>query len=257
MESKVKLAYDMLCALRYSSFADEMQHYSKAVREELNLTHEQMALFDFETICTLLRPSTQPVRTFRGRPLSSSPVQETSYYCSGGVCQLLSSDQTGLPTQAGLSTYTDLPFLVEPLPTVTEETPGKEDVTSEDPHGREDSTLAQGDSNDPSPREVSALAQDGSASAQGVPKTPSSNKHPAARAMRKICRAAGLPVEDFQFDTDKYPKALVLHGNTKPHQAILEKLGGRWNGRLGGVVFAKAKIMEAVVEATKTTEEKQ
>jgi len=252
---KIELAYRMLCALRDSSFSGEMQCYRKDVKEDLSLSEEEMGIFDFNTICELLKPCSEPVRLFKGRPVRSqdrpnSPKMDLPFMqCTGNFC-VPSWAMRGVVEES--SAEQDQKFFHvqqnEPLVVSTEvreetyfpvETLVKDVYTEAVPV---DTAPVKDVYTEAVPVETAPVALQETV-------VESKNKHPAAKAMRKLCRVAGLPVDDFQFDTDKYPKALVLFGNTKPYTKVLESLGGNWNSRHSAWIFSKEKLMKAVTDA--------
>lgn len=68
------------------------------------------------------------------------------------------------------------------------------------------------------------------------------NKDPAAKALRKLLRSKGIDSSKFTYDTETYPKCVIMLGDTKDHKEVLKELGGKWNANLKcgkGWMFSK------------------
>lgn len=82
------------------------------------------------------------------------------------------------------------------------------------------------------------------------------NKDPAVKALRATLRHLGMDnvvLKTFVFDTDKYPKSVLVTGNTKPHRPFLSEGGGQWNADEGSWVFSRKKVLKAQKKRLNTT----
>jgi hypothetical protein len=71
------------------------------------------------------------------------------------------------------------------------------------------------------------------------------NKDPTAKALRKLLRSKEVDSSKFTYDTETYPKCVIVLGDTKDHKDVLKELGGKWNGNLKcgkGWMFSKSKL---------------
>jgi hypothetical protein len=50
-------------------------------------------------------------------------------------------------------------------------------------------------------------------------------------------------MSSFTYDTEKYEKAILVTGDTKPHKDAMKACGGKWNSSLKGWIFSK-KMLE-------------
>jgi hypothetical protein len=95
-------------------------------------------------------------------------------------------------------------------------------------------------------REVCALAQEVLPKQAVCDKVLSEkNRDPAAKALRKLLRSKDVPSGQFTYDTETYPKCVVVLGETKEYKDVLKELGGKWNASLKcgkGWMFPKGKL---------------
>jgi hypothetical protein len=64
------------------------------------------------------------------------------------------------------------------------------------------------------------------------------------KRLRKLCENEEIVLHGFVINTKKYEKAVVLYGNKEEYRIKLSNIGGKWNKRLGGWLFSKAKLLE-------------
>jgi hypothetical protein len=62
------------------------------------------------------------------------------------------------------------------------------------------------------------------------------------KSITAIAKAGKVYMEDYE--KDGVVKSFIVKGDTKPIKEDIKKLGGHWNGTLGGWVFPKAKEIE-------------
>jgi hypothetical protein len=150
--------------------------------------------------------------------------------CVGGVCYLSDqrkepSDQRKEPSDQRKEPSDQRKELVENQ--VVEQNPSKEDENKE--AVQEEKPKEQ----------VTILEHMRSSSSES---DDMKNKHPAAKALRKLCRKNNIPM--FHMDTEMYEKALILTGDhVEDYKEQLTEIGGKWNMRLGGFVFSKGKLV--------------
>ncbi|MER8886714.1 hypothetical protein [Mesorhizobium sp. M0678] len=86
----------------------------------------------------------------------------------------------------------------------------------------------------------------------GAPANKPSVKAVAQKAveLNKIIKKGRVFIEDYE--KDGVIKSFIVKGDTKSIKEELKKMGGRWNGTLGGWIFPKAKEIE-IAEFLKTT----
>jgi chemotaxis protein histidine kinase CheA len=289
-----KVAWTILSALCDSSLADEFDHYYKDIQEDLKIPDDQMTrVFNLHAICRLLTPEEPRVRTYKGRQVKPKfSFDSWQPVCSGGVCRLpsrhTSSEDYGTVASrvAALEASAGVVPSREPcsaLGTVdlhdlddnhVVETRAEEKCTeshaeeahAEEAHAEEahaeEAHAEEAHAEEAHAEEAhaeEAHAEEAHAEEEQTSRSSSGdkNKHPAAKAMRKLLRTVGIPLEGLTLDTEKYDKALIIFGNTKPHRDSLNTLGGKWNGRLSGWVFSKQKLTSAMEKAQQLTEEQQ
>lgn len=222
IEDDRTVAWKILNALCQSSLKDEFEHYSEAVQKDLNLSSDQMfRVYSLSRICRLLEPTNPRRRFYKGVEIKEDISVSTllDHY----TVALEAHDTSNSVQEADESKPT--------LPT------------------RSDGSVCQG-------HQVLSQIEENCEQECEVPDEPSSrsssgekNKHPAAKAMRKLLRAVSIPMDGLTLDTEKYEKALVVFGDTKPHKDQFASMGGKWNARLGAWVFSKTKLIEAMTVA--------
>jgi hypothetical protein len=218
------VAWQILCALCESSLADEFDHYFQDVQADLKISDEQMQrVYNLNAICRLLAPEAPRPRLYKGQRARGRFAEAIFSVMHRGpsLPPLEFPERVWTPIcSGGICT---LPLRTAPLPPVDENECENEEKHDDAPPAEQDN-------------------DSGSSSSD-------KNKHPAAKAMRKLLRTVGIPLEGLTLDTDKYEKALVIFGNTKPHKEQLSELGGKWNARLVGWVFSKQKLVTAMSTA--------
>jgi hypothetical protein len=257
------VAYRILLALCDSSFADELEHYYQDVKEDLCLSEDQMGrIYNLPAICRLLAPEEpRPVlykgRRTRGGRFSGEVLdmlqQQRSWRCSGGVCNLDIFREPVVEEKREDNVFPN-PTTVECVASVeeSEKTTTPQDDTWSVRTQKE--CMGSVEENEKTTVECVAVREP---EGDDVSRSSSSekNKHPAAKAMRKLLRASRIPLGGLLFDTEKYDKALIILGNTKPYKEYFNKLGGKWNIRLGGWVFSKNKLVNAMETAQSRKEQ--
>jgi hypothetical protein len=289
------LAHRILQSLCDSSLATEFQEFRFEVQQELKLSDEEMKIYDFQNVVELLRPIQLPRRHFKGREVrrEAPPVQaQEEAVPPPGVIDL--SEMAGKFQKMAVETKSrmaqrrevaetfaaDVASIVGQLTRLREESPveqapaeqavPQEEKTPEAPVEREVEQV-------PVPQEhlaeVSAQlpSEKTSEAPQALTEAPveviqepaeeedsdgtAKNRHPAAKALRKLLRNSSIPLTGLRMDTDQHANALMLYGDTKQYKGILSTIGGRWSQRAGCWVFHKEKLIKAFETARRKSEE--
>lgn len=288
MENDRNIAWKILNALCESSLIDEFQYYRSCVQEDLGLTNEEInRLYSLAEICRLLKPEEPNVRLYKGREVKESKTSDIfsyinpSWSCIGNICQLKSDSviQEEQVQEHVLQEDAEQEHVVQEDATqehvvqehavqehAVQEHVAQEHVVQEEDSVRDEpirEVSVQEDAvRDEAVREVSVqdVQEDDvqEVDKRGHKSSPGKNKHPAAKAMRKLLRVTNIPLDNLVFDTEKYEKAIIVQGVSDIYREQFQSFGGKWNARLGAWVFSKQKLIEAMDEsALKKQEEKE
>jgi hypothetical protein len=209
------LAHKMLTALCESSLSDEMEYYKVAVQEDLGLDVQTMdRLFSLSAIARLLEPEIPKPRYYRGKVVPKKD-NESKPNWNQMLDMILGRD---VVTESKSEQTDPVSFEVKTEP-VIDQVPIS-DVEQPDTFQSEDA--------------IRQLEE------------PEKNKHPAAKALRKLMRDQNVQIDGMRIDTDKYEKSLILMGNTKPHKDFLKSVGGKWSARSGVWQLSKDHLVSLV-----------
>ncbi len=75
-------------------------------------------------------------------------------------------------------------------------------------------------------------------------KTKEKSKVNTPSSPKSWLKSKGVSVEELEIDMNKYEKAFVVSGNTKPVKDTIKACGGKWNGTIGGWIFPKKVLSE-------------
>lgn len=208
-----RLAHKILLALCDSSISDEMDYYKHAVQEDLGLDDQTMdRMFNLATIARLLEPEMPKPRYYRGKLVPKKDSKTTWNHMINIIL-----NRNTLPEMMSKETETE---------------------------SVQDQVL---DRSDPVP--ISDVEQPDLFQSEEVLRTveePEKNKHPAAKALRKLLRDQNVQIDGMKIDTERYEKSLILMGNTKPFKDFLKSIGGKWSARSGVWQFSKDNLVSRV-----------
>jgi len=238
-----RMAWRILCALlKESSFGDDFDVFRNVIQRDLHLTNEQMdQLYNLTTLCRLLEPKEH---SFKGVPLPQSVMRRSSFHSAFPSPRPASPADWSqpydlshfFPAQASGPTW----LLSQQQETCAQrpcdETEHAETEQQTETENKHENTQETNNSDTES-------------------KTTEKNRDPIAKALRKILRGVNIPTADLEIDTVKYPSAVVVCGDTKPHKDALLTVGGKWNPRVGAWIFSKAKIAAAMSTAQQRQQE--
>ena len=217
------LAHKILLALCESSLSEEMDHYKFAVQEDLGLDTQTVdRLFSLSAIARLLEPEMPKPRYYRGKLV---PKKDAKPNWNQMLNMILGRDIAPEKTES------------EARDVVAQEIKTEEtDVITLTLHNKPPTF----DRQDPVPiPDVEQPDSFQSEEALRIAEEPEKNKHPAAKALRKLMRDQNVQIDGMKIDTEKYERSLILMGNTKPYKEFLKTIGGKWSARSGVWQFSK------------------
>jgi hypothetical protein len=238
-ESDQQLAHEILRSLVESTLAEELDNYRDVVQDALQIDEKTMhRIYRLDAIVHLLTPTPTYKRYFRGRR----------------VRQRLPTTTTTVPEP--LHEHVPEPLLMSiadiqkafPIPVAKEEAPPLErSFTLKRSEARPDlRSVSDSEEEEETPQVEEVKEQ----VPEPVP------DHPSVAAIISLLVNRDIDTTGFQYDTQKYEKALVVKGDTKSIKDTLRELGGVWKGKMKAWVFSKNKLLR-LARREQTTEEEE
>ena len=264
---------DMICCLADSSFANEMMHYKVAILKTLGLDKETVdRLLNLRTFAWMVEnPEVRTVEVEKKeqRFLGKYTIEEWDNWKeekeeNAEEVQQENKEEVQQKVQQEVQQEVQEEVQEENTQRTLQIPKNEDEVEERNPCGvcgkpeiggfcnscsgfsEEEEEEEEEDEQEEQEKDSAAEAAKADEKDKEPLATPSKNKHPAAKALRKLFRHAGLEPEKYQFDTESYPKAILVKGNTKPIKLYLLSMGGKWNKDLNAWVFSKEKVQQVI-----------